>query len=294
MKITNKFGVPETLVAAITKDYYSKGKADYSVTEIISPPRIQILRRRHWNEMEVDVTELLWQFMGKAIHSIAEHGVVVNHITEERLYYEVNGVTLSGAIDLQHLQTDNTVNITDYKFTSVWALRADKDDWHQQQNIYKHIVEQVKGLPVSGLNICAFLRDWSKRESQVKADYPQAQIQMVALPLWTPDKALGFIKERIELHRDAKVAADWGSELPPCTEEDRWQRDTKYAVLKEGGKRALRVFDTEAEAQELQKATPKTVIMIRKGEAVRCVNNYCNVNQWCTQYQKAQQEAQDE
>ena len=47
MKITNKFNVPETLVALATRDYYTKGKSDYSVTEIISPPRIQRLRRKH-------------------------------------------------------------------------------------------------------------------------------------------------------------------------------------------------------------------------------------------------------
>jgi hypothetical protein len=41
MKITNKFGVPETLMALANRDFYSKGKAEYSVTEIISSPRIK-------------------------------------------------------------------------------------------------------------------------------------------------------------------------------------------------------------------------------------------------------------
>ena len=39
-------------MALATKEYYSKGKADFSVTEIISPPRIQRLRKKHFDEIE--------------------------------------------------------------------------------------------------------------------------------------------------------------------------------------------------------------------------------------------------
>jgi hypothetical protein len=60
LKITNKHNVPETLMALATKEYYSKGKADFSVTEIISPPRIQRLRKKHFDEIEQDVADMLW------------------------------------------------------------------------------------------------------------------------------------------------------------------------------------------------------------------------------------------
>jgi len=29
----------------------------------------------------------------------------------------------------------------------------------------------------------------------------------------------------------------------------------------------------------------KGFVEIRKGEAIRCTNNFCGVNQWCKQYQ---------
>ena len=125
MKVTNKHNVPETLVALATRDYYSKGKADYSVTEIISPPRIQRLRRLHHEEMEQDVSDMLWQLLGSALHVVAERGVAEGHITEERLITEIDGVRLSGAIDIQKIESDGVI-ITDYKFTSAWALRQDK------------------------------------------------------------------------------------------------------------------------------------------------------------------------
>jgi len=126
-----------------------------------------------------------------------------------------------------------------------------------------------------------------------KPSYPQAPIQVIAIPMWSTERAEAYIKERINLHRDAKVNADWDEELPLCTEDERWVRETKYAVKKEGRKTAVRVFDTEEEAQALLAEMPvkdKGFIETRKGEAVRCTGNFCGVNQWCTQYQASLKE----
>jgi len=287
MKITNKFNVPETLVALATRDYYTKGKSDYSVTEIISPPRIQRLRRKHFEEIEQDVSDMLWMLLGTALHVVAERSEVSGHTNEERLSAGINGIILSGAIDLQKDDEDG-VTITDYKFTSAWALMNDKPEWEQQQNIYKYLVERVKKKPVKGLKICALIRDWSRRDAQNKPDYPQAPIQVIDIPMWTFDRTEAFIKERVEMHRDSKVSADWGDELPLCSEEERWVRPTTYAVKKDGRKTAIRVFDTQDEADALLKEMPekdKGFIEIRKGEAVRCTGNFCGVSQWCNQYQ---------
>lgn len=287
MKITNKHNVPETLVALASRDYYSKGKSDYSVTEIISPPRIQRLRRLHHEEMEQDVSDMLWQLLGSALHVVAERGVAEGHITEERLIAEVDGVKLSGAIDIQKVESDG-VTITDYKFTSAWALRQDKPEWEAQQNIYAWLVETVKGQKVKGIQICALVRDWSRREASVKPSYPQAPIQVLELPLWDSSYTEQYIKERIEAHRMSKVQADWGDELPPCSDDERWVRETKYAVMREGRKTAIRVFDTQHEADELA-IKEKGYVEVRKGEAIRCTGNFCGVAQWCSQYQRSQE-----
>jgi hypothetical protein len=295
MKITNKFNVPETLVALATRDYYSKGKSDYSVTEIISPPRIQRLRRTHFEEIEQDVSDMLWMLLGTALHVVAERSEVSGHTNEERLSAGINGIILSGAIDLQKDDEDG-VTITDYKFTSAWALMNDKPEWEQQQNIYKYLVERVKKKPVKGLKICALIRDWSRRDAQNKSDYPQAPIQVIDIPMWTFDRTEAFIKERVEMHRDSKVSADWGDELPLCSDEERWLRPTTYAVKKDGRKTAIRVFDTQDEADALLKEMPekdKGFIEIRKGEAVRCTGNFCGVSQWCSQYQSTLKEGQE-
>lgn len=287
MKITNHFNVPEPLVALARKEYYSKGKADYSVTEIMSPPRIQRLKRKHWDDMEQDVTDMLWSMLGSALHVVAERSEVVDHLNEERLFMEVDGVTLSGSIDLQQ-HVKGGVALKDYKFTSVWAVMNDKPEWEQQLNVYAWMVHKIKGVSIKGLQICAILRDWSTRKAQTESGYPQAQIQMVDIPVWSFDKTEKYVHERIELHKESKVQADWDEELPECTDEERWMRTTTYAVKKEGRKSAVRVFDSEEDAIKLiaeSEDKKKLSIEVRKGEPVRCTGNYCGVNKWCSQYQ---------
>jgi hypothetical protein len=287
MKITNKHGIPQTLYALATREFYSKGDADYSATEIISPPRIQRLRKKHHDDIEQDAADMLWAMLGSALHVVAERSIINGHINEERLILSINGVKLSGAIDLQKIEDDG-VTISDYKFTSAWALMNDKPEWEQQQNIYAYLVEKVKGKRVKKLEIVALIRDWSRREAMYKSSYPQAAIQVVDVPLWSEEKVEAYIKQRIELHRESKVNADWDEELPECSDDDKWMRETKFAVKKEGRKTAVRVFDTQQEADELLATLPakdKGFIEIRKGEPVRCTGNFCSVNQWCSQYQ---------
>ena len=284
MKITNKFGVPETLVALAQRDYYSKGAADYSVTELIAPPRVQRLRRQHVDEMEQDVSGMLWQLLGSALHVVAEGGQAPGYITEERLFTEIGGVTISGAIDLQR-QTPEGLVLADYKFTSAWAVRQEKPEWEEQLNMYAFLVRTVKKQPVVGLQIVALIRDWSRREAMIKPEYPQSPIHMINIQIWEDGQVEKYINSRIEAHNDGKVAIALDEDLPLCTAEDRWIRNTTYAVKKDGRKTAIKLFDTEAEAKA-RAVIENGFVETRKGEAIRCTGNFCGVNQWCSQYQK--------
>ena len=68
-----------------------------------------------------------------------ERGQTPGFITEERLLYEVDGVTISGAIDLQEITPDGII-LSDYKTTSAWAVMNEKQDWHNQLNSYAYLV----------------------------------------------------------------------------------------------------------------------------------------------------------
>ena len=280
MIITNKYGVREPLVTLASKEYYSKGASQYSVTEIMAPPKIKRLREQYNDQIKQDVSDMLWNLLGSALHVVMERGATDGWTMEERLYKEMDGVTVSGAIDLQQ-ETPDGVIIIDYKFTSAWAVMQEKEEWQQQLNIYKWLVETVKRKKVIGLKICALVRDFNRHET--KEGYPKASIEMVDIPMWDSVKTESYVRERLNLHRDAKVSADFGDELPPCSDTDRWHSETIYAVKREGRKTAIRLFKTIEEANELAEKE-KGYVETRKGEPRRCVGNFCGVSEWCEQY----------
>jgi hypothetical protein len=281
MIITNKHGVPEPLVTLASKEYYSKGASQYSVTEIMAPPKIKRLREQYNDQIKQDVSDMLWNLLGSALHVVMERGVTDGWTMEERLYKEMDGVTVSGAIDIQQ-ETPDGVVIIDYKFTSAWAVMQEKEEWQQQLNVYKWLVETVKRKKVVGLKICALVRDFNRHET--KEGYPKASIEMVDIPMWDSVTTEAYVRERLNLHRDAKVSADFGDELPACSDTDRWQSETIYAVKREGRKTAIRLFKTIEEANELAEKE-KGYVETRLGEPKRCTGNYCGVAEWCEQYQ---------
>ncbi len=280
MKVTNKFGVPAPLVTLANREYYSKGAAQYSVTELLSSPRIRRLREQYDGEMESDVSDMLWSMLGSALHVVMERGETEGWTKEERLFAQVDGVTISGAIDLQE-ETPDGIVIIDYKLTSAWAVMQEKEEWAQQLNIYKWLVETVKGKKVVGLKICAFVRDFSRHDR--KEGYPAAPIAMIDVPIWNSGWTLDYIRKRLEAHRDSKVDHDLGEALPECSPEERWMSEPTFAVRREGRKTAIRVFKSLDEAIELAKKE-KGYVETRLSEPKRCTGNYCGVNQWCTQY----------
>lgn len=282
MKVTNVHNVPQPLVTLAEGQYYSKGKSDYSVTELMSPPRVQRLRAQNDEAIVQDVSEMLWPLLGSALHVVMERGETAGWTSEERLFAEVDGQIVSGAIDLQEV-TPEGIGIVDYKFTSAWAVMNDKIEWEQQLNVYKWLVERVKKMPVKSLRICALIRDFSRHDTE-REGYPQAPIHMVEIPMWDAVKAESYVRERLEMHRNSKLSADFGEALPECSPEERWMSETTYAVKREGRKTAIRVFKTMNEATELA-GKEKGYVETRLGEPKRCTGNYCGVAQWCDQYQ---------
>ena len=285
MKITNNQNLPAPLVALLSRNYYSKGDSQYSVTELMSPPKIRRLREQYDAEMEVDVTKLIASQLGTFMHGKLEAKEVEGYTNEERIFTEIDGVVISGAIDLQQ-QVEGGVVIIDYKFVKAWsvmqALARNKDDWDIQLNIYKWLVETVKRVPVKGLQICAIVKDYTPHANQ--ENYPEAEAVMIDVPMWDSVTAEAFVRKRLEMHRNAKVNHEFGEELQACTDEERWMSEAVFAVKREGRKSAIRLFKTLEEATELAEKD-KGSVETRAGEPKRCTGDFCGVSKWCSQYQ---------
>ncbi len=285
MNYTNELGLPAPLAAALTKDTYSRGDASYSATGLLRPPRMAALFDDPDNIMFRDVSENLWTLFGTAVHSILEDSKHPDFITEERLYCSVSGIKLSGAIDVQHVQSDGTRVLQDYKTRKAYGVMNNDSD-EKQLNIYAYIAHK-NGIEVSGLQIINFVKDWSRHEAERKPDYPPQDIFIQNIPLWPIEQTEAFVTERIAAHEEARAG-----NLPDCTDEERWLRDDKFAVMKEKRVRAVRVFDSQEEAETFiaaQKDADKHTIDHRRGQPIRC-EQFCDVADYCDQFATFKQE----
>jgi hypothetical protein len=284
MQITNEHGLPDTIVQAIRNDSYSRGDSDYSATDLINPTRITLLSRRHDDDIVEDAADRVWSLYGTMMHHLLEAAGHDNAIQEERLFWSYggeNGRIISGAPDLYHAAT-----VTDYKVTSAWTLvyGSRQTEWEQQLNIYADLFRQ-HGFPVEKLQIMALLRDWTASKAKSDAAYPQSNVVMVSVALWEPERAREYIEARVADLAYFEAVTD--DDLRPCTPEEMWEQPTKYAVMKEGRKSAVRVFDTQEAAWDYRSSQPKgqpLSVVERPGARRRC-EEYCSVNRWCNQYQ---------
>ena len=283
MKITNKFNIPQTFLNILDRPQYSKGKAHLSVTQLLNSPKIVALTKKFEDDIEQDAADMVWSIFGSAVHNVLEHGKDENHIVEQRIHKEYEGWHISGAIDLQ-VVNDKGIDVKDYKTTTVWAVMNEKFEWEVQLNIYAGLVEDVKKVPVTSVGIVAIIRDWNRRESTTREGYPEAPIKEIPIRLWSKDERDEFISNRIALHSACEFAIETDGDLPDCTPDEMWEKQTTYAIKKVGNKRAFKVYDNEKDALEAVADMEKTYeIEVRKGERTRCTN-FCPVNTWCTQY----------
>lgn len=282
MKITNKFHLPDPLVRAITNSKYDKGGADFSVTELIKPPRIGALEILHADELEEDASDRLWALMGSAGHEVLRRSSD-GGIVEERCIVDFKGKKISGQLDYAVADRE----IIDYKFTSIWAVKDGvKPEWEAQLNLYKWMAEQY-GVVVKGLKIIGIFRDWSKPEAGRDKSYPQSQVIVLPVRIWPNEAVEAFVHSRIAAHTAARKF-----NLPLCTSEEMWERPEKYAAMKKGNVRASKVEDTKLAIGQWIASQPKPhefTIEIRRGERPRC-ENYCSVSSKCSQFNQWKQE----
>ncbi len=254
MHYKNEKMIPLPVIRGIKHSWdYSKGDADFSVTELLQPPKVRALKIQNKEKLVEDYSDTIASFIGNAVHKMLEDGnsKADDLITEMRInssvivddvYY-----TISGCVDLIN-KTTNT--LSDYKTTSAYAVTGnfEKPEWEQQLNIYAWLYAQEfdkEDLPEA--EIIAVLKDWSKGRSKNSNTYPPSPIFVKPIMIWKKSEIEEFIKERIRLHTNALT----NTQDVICSDEERW--------------------------------------LSAKGKANRC-EDWCNVNQFCNQYKNYMEE----
>ena len=278
MQLTNSQNLPAPIVNAIEsqRKRYQRGSSQITVTELISPPRLVALKWAHQDEIVEDASDLIWSAVGSAVHHLLEMGAD-DGLAEERFYADVRGWRIGGQFDWL-----KAGHLVDWKMMSVWeAINGLKKEKEEQLNILAHLARQ-NGHQIDKLWVGSIYRDWSKRKARTEDGYPKKQVEMHRVTLWEPDRAQAFIEERVALHQTAQ------KELPKCSADERWGRPNKYAVMREGRAKAMRLLNTQDEAEqwiEQQAKQAGLTIEFRPGESTRC-RDYCPVSEFCTQFQE--------
>lgn len=273
MNLTNHHNLPDAIVRAV-KGFDAAYKAshgkrsDISVTTIIQPPQIAVLKEKHDEELSEDVSERLWALMGNAVHELLAHSESKEN-APERLYGDYAGWVVSGEYDRMQIVGGL---LQDYKFMSVWevvyGLKADRE---AQLNCLAQLAED-NGRPIKKLSVIAILRDWQQSKAQYDdGNYPKVGLVQVPVPLWPTERRLAYLDERVTLHKNARAG-----QIPPCTDEERWYSGNQWAVMKQGNKKATKVFDEELPARNMAMTDKKFYVEHRPGEYKRC-ESYCAI-----------------
>ncbi len=283
--ITNLYGFPDIIHKAVQVHEYSKDGADFSATELQTPPLIRRLKSRYEDDIVEDVVDRIWSLVGDGVHIAISRGATYE-LAESRWHatikvdginYDISGQ--SDSLDLKGRELD------DWKTAKTYVVKDGlKPDWIAQTNVYYWLLA-MNGIVVETLKIGVLFKDWKLYELlKNRSWYPPNEVTMYDVPVWTLSDTEEYIRAKIRDHV-AGVPRD-------CTDEERWQQVTKYACMKKGNKRAAKVEenmkDLEAWMDSRDFSFDATYrLEVRPGAYVRCTKGpredriWCPVAQWC-------------
>lgn len=227
MTLTNLYNLPLSVVRAMENDKYSKGDSDFSVTQLLNPPRQEALKEIHKDELVEEASNRIFALLGQATHVILERGAREGiDLVERRFFATFLGKRVSGQIDL--LERDSGV-LSDFKVTKAYPFtkkggKGLKPEWIAQLNMQLELMRQ-NGESAERLQIVGIVRDWDEKcldpynKLKYLEGYPPTEIVTVPVPIWERKKTVAFIEERVDLHLQAKVL------IPRCGSAETWGGD---------------------------------------------------------------------
>lgn len=233
MKITNNHDLPEPLYRTIcwAVERYEGPKAKdivqtrrLSVTTLINPPRLTMLRAVHEEDLEVDASSLLYMVTGIAFHfMMAEVGWTASGdaVIEERLARNYKGWVITGQFDV----FARTI-LSDWKWTSIWSVVTPKFEWDAQLNLY-YWLARSHGMKPEKLETWALLRDWSHGKHMKDKRVPEIPFARIERALWDDGVTESYIDARIGLYEEAvSIVQTTGNPniVPVCSDEEKWMR----------------------------------------------------------------------
>lgn len=225
MKLVNKSGIPDPIFRAIEysqeQNSHKSPKPDtYSVTELIAPPFQTYLKRRHWNTLEVDASDIVAAWIGTALHAAIEAACrgCTHYMCEKPVSLRLtNGSVVTGIIDLIDLKKDEIIDFKTIKSSGFrYEVERNFESAALQVACYRYLRDQNDNeinltFPRSSTRIIFILKDWDYK-SKYKNIESVGVDDKRDIPAW--------IDERI-----SEIKAAERGEITDCTKEERWERN---------------------------------------------------------------------
>ena len=281
MKVTNKLNLPAAFVNAVSTNRHN-APGCFSATTLNKGAKEIVLSDRHFDEIEVDAADSVWAVFGTAVHALLEKEKDSN-FHEEYFKVPVCNSFVTGQVDSYDME--NGI-INDWKTASVWKTQfKDFSDWRAQGLTYAYLMQQ-QGLEVKKCRFIALLKDHSKTKAKTDPDYPQSPVYIYEFDV-TPED-LAATKERIEnkvleIESAYKLEDDF---IPPCSDDERWADGEKWAVMKNGRKSAVKLFDNQKDADAMAGELGNAHFVEHRPAISRKCLDYCNCKEFCSFYKK--------
>ena len=279
MNVTNKLNLPAAFVNAVSTARHNAAGC-FSATTLNKGAKEIILTDRHFDEITVDAADSVWAVWGTAVHALLE-SQPDNNFHEEYFKVPVSNSFVTGQVDSYDME--NGV-INDWKTASVWKVQFnDFSDWRAQGLTYAWLLQQ-SGLEVKKCRFVALLKDHSKTKAKNDSSYPQSPVFIYEFDVTAADmeETAARILAKVQEIENAYELDD--DAIEPCSAEERWADGEKWAVMKNGRKTAIKLFDNSADADAMAGEMGNAYYVEHRPAISRKCGEYCNCKDFCNFY----------
>ena len=279
MKVTNRLHMPEAFVKAVSTTRHNEAGC-FSATTLNKGAKEIILTDRHFDEITVDAADSVWAVWGTAVHALLE-SQPDNNFHEEYFKVPVSNSFVTGQVDSYDME--NGV-INDWKTASVWKVQFnDFKDWRAQGLTYAWLLQQ-SGLEVKKCRFVALLKDHSKTKAKTDSSYPQSPVFIYEFDVTAADmeETAARILAKVQEIESAYELDD--DAIEPCSAEERWADGEKWAVMKNGRKSAVKVFDNQLDADAMAGELGNSHYVEHRPAISRKCGDYCKCKEFCNFY----------
>ena len=279
MKVTNKLNMPAAFVNAVSTARHNAAGC-FSATTLNKGAKEIILSDRHFDEITVDAADSVWAVWGTAVHALLE-SQPDNNFHEEYFKVPVSNSFVTGQVDSYDME--NGV-INDWKTASVWKVQfSDFKDWRAQGLTYAWLLQQ-SGLEVKKCRFVALLKDHSKTKAKTDSSYPQSPVFIYEFDV-TPEDMAETAARILTKVQEIEIAYKLDDDaIEPCSAEERWADGEKWAVMKNGRKTAIKLFDNSADADAMAGEMGNAYYVEHRPAISRKCGDYCNCKDFCNFY----------